>query len=292
VGRPFPVAASSAVELALVGQARAATVVAATHQATYLAIDDAEGTMVCVASAGAVRVPCAVILESKALPPQVPIGTIATVGDGSLTVAGTAFRVNRWWRPPRPRGLGAAAPSRLAAAVRWLTGRVADPLDGHGRAAVADLVRALSAGSSPDAAVVRLLGRGPGLTPTGDDVLAGALVSLHALGAPAAQSLAAAVAASAPDATTTVSVALLRHAARGECIPQLADLLAAVAQGSESGSARGTEAAAALPRAAGALLAVGHCSGAGLLHGVLVGLAIAHSRIAHQVLPVSSAAAA
>ena len=286
MGRPMPVAASSAVELALVGPSRPATVVAATPHAMYLAIDDADETMVCVASAEAVRVPCAVILESRALPPQVPAGTIATVGKGNLTVAGVSFRVTRWWRPPRPRGLGAMAPARVAAAVRWLTGRVADPLDGQGRTAVADLVQALKMGSSPDAAVARLLGRGPGLTPTGDDVLAGALVSLNALGAPAAGSLGAAVAASAPDATTTVSVALLRHAARGECIPQLADLLEAVAHGTDSG------AASLLPRAAGALLAVGHCSGAGLLHGVLVGFAIAHTRIAHRVLPASSAAAA
>jgi hypothetical protein len=170
----------------------------------------------------------------------------------------------------------------VSAAVRWLTGRVADPLDNDGRSAVADLVLALSTGASPDPAVARLLGRGPGLTPTGDDVLAGALVSLTALGAPAARSLAAAVTASAPDATTTVSVALLRHAARGECIPELADLLDAVAHGAPGSTSD-------LPRAAGALLAVGHCSGAGLLHGVLVGFAIAHSRVAHQVSPVSAA---
>src|SRR5690606_27164155 len=85
--------------------------------------------------------------------------------------------------------------------------------------------------------------------------------------------LAAAVTDAAPDATTTVSVALLRHATRGECIPQLADLLDAI------GSDEST-----LPRAAGALLAVGHCSGAGLLYGVLVALAIAHQRLALDVL--------
>jgi Protein of unknown function (DUF2877) len=287
VGRPFPVAASAAVELALVGPPRPATVVASTPHATYLAVADAEETMICLASASAVRVPCAVILESKSLPPQVPVGTIATVGAGSLSLEGAVFRVSRWWRPPRPRGLGGTAPARVSAAVRWLTGRVADPLDNHGRAAVADLVLALSTGASPGPAVARLLGRGPGLTPTGDDVLAGALVSLTALGAPAARSLAAAVTASAPDATTTVSVALLRHAARGECIPQLADLLDAVAHG-ESTLDSLPAARASLPRAAGALLAVGHCSGAGLLHGVLVGFAIAHSRVAHQVSPVSA----
>jgi hypothetical protein len=281
------------VELALVGPSRAATVVASTPHASYLQVTDPDRTLICLASTEAVRVPCAVVLESKALPPQLPEGTITTVGGGSVSVGGNGgnavFRASRWWRPPRPRGLGAVPPARLAGAVRWLTGRVADPLDAPGRAAVADLVESLAAGDHPDPAVSRLLGRGPGLTPTGDDVLAGALVTLAALGSPMTAPLGRAVLAAAPDATTTVSAGLLRHAAAGECIPQLADVLTAVG---------GTEpAAGALPRAAGALLAVGHCSGAGLLHGVLVAVAIAHARLAQGVLrlapptPAASAAA-
>ena len=82
-----------------------------------------------------------------------------------------------------------------------------------------------------------------------------------------------------PTATTTVSAALLAYAARGECIPQLADLLDAIAADDPE--------LTALPRAAGALLAVGHCSGAGLLHGVLVALAIAHSRLSFGVIPLA-----
>jgi hypothetical protein len=253
-------------------------VVAATSQATYLAVDDPSQTMLCVVTPQAIRVPCALVLEAKSPATLPPPGTIGTVGNGTLSVDGATFRVARWWRPPRPRGLGAVPPSKLAGAVRWLTGSVADPLDPAGREAVADLVRSLGAGEPVGPAVGRLLGRGPGLTPIGDDVLAGALVCLAALGAPAATALGAAVAQAAPDATTTVSVALLRHAARGECIPQLADLIEAIG-GDESG----------LPRATGGLLAVGHCSGAGLLHGVLVALAIAHQRLAVGVL--SSAAA-
>jgi hypothetical protein len=286
VGRPYPVAASSAVELALVGPVRPAEVVASTPHALYLQVSDPDATIVCVASAAAVRVPCAVVLESKALPPSVPTGTIGSVGGATIHIGSVAFRVSRWWRPPRPRGLGAVPPARLAGALRWLTGRVADPLDASGRAAVAELVRAIADGDSPDLAVRDLLGRGPGLTPTGDDVLAGALVSLSALGAPATTALATAVLRAAPDATTAVSAALLRHATRGECIPQLHDLVEAI------GAGTGDPATGDLPRAAGALLAVGHCSGAGLLHGVLVGVAIAHSRLARRVLPTASSAAA
>ena len=282
MGRPYPVAASSAVELALVGPARTVSVVASTAQATYVTVGGSDRTILCIAAANAVRVPCAIVVETKTHPVQSPPGTIGSVGGGVLTLGDATYRVSRWWRPPRPRGLGAVPPARLAGAVRWLNGRVADPLDAAGRAAVADLVQALAAGGSPSPAVAALLGRGPGLTPTGDDVLAGALVTLTALGAPAAQVLGEAVLAAAPSATTTVSAALLVHAARGECIPQLADLVEAIGTGSaDAGDG-------SLPRTAGALLAVGHCSGAGLLHGVLVALAIAHSRLSYGVVAVAA----
>jgi hypothetical protein len=285
VARPYPVAASSAVELAVVGPVRPAQVRASTPHALYLQVDDADQTMVCLASPQAVRVPCAVVLESKNLPPVLPPGTIGSVGGSAVQIGSAVYRVSRWWRPPRPRGLGAVPPARLAGAVRWLTGRVADPLDSPGRAAVAELVGSIADGAPPEPAVAQLLGRGPGLTPTGDDVLAGAMVTLSALGSPYLAGLAAAVLRAAPPATTVVSGALLRHAARGECIPELSDLLESI------GPWGADPVAGALPRAAGALLAVGHCSGAGLLHGVLVGVAIAHSRLARRVLPAASAAA-
>ena len=209
MGRPYPVAASAALELVLVGPPRPATVIATTPHAIYLETADRDGAILCLASSAAIRVPCALILESKSLPPQVPPGTPAEVGGGHVTIRSStgnpAFRVHRWWRPPRPRGLGTVPPARLATAVRWLVGRVADPLDPAGRSAVAELVTELAAGKAPDEPVAQLLGRGPGLTPTGDDVLAGALVTLHALGSPAAAPLAHAVRARASAATTTVS---------------------------------------------------------------------------------------
>jgi hypothetical protein len=268
--------AAAPLELALTGPPEAATVIAATGQATYLQLADEARTMICLAATEAVRVPCALVIGSRALPPQVRVGTPARVGEGQLTVRTDVFRVVRWWRPPRPQGLGAVAPSRLAAAVRWLAGQVADPLDPEGRAAVAELVESLATGGRPEEPVARLLGRGPGLTPTGDDVLAGTLVTLLALGSPTAIPLARAIAALAPGATTSVSAGLLRHAADGRCIPQLDDVLTAIAG---AGTAAGP-----LPRAAGALLAVGHTSGAGLLHGVLVAVAIAHARLANDVV--------
>ena len=276
MGRPIPIVAASPLELALAGPTQTATVIAVTGQAVYVELIDEARTMVCLASSSAVRVPCALIIGSQAAPPQVSVGTPARVGELQLSIRTDVYRVVRWWRPPRPSGLGTVAPARLTAAVRWLAGQVADPLDSDGRAAVAGLVEALAAGEGPDAPVARLLGRGPGLTPTGDDVLAGTLVTLLSLGSPTAKPLARAIAAQAGAATTSVSAGLLRHAAEGRCIPQLDDVLTAIAG---PGSAAGP-----LPRAAGALLAVGHTSGAGLLHGVLVAVAIAHARLARDIV--------
>jgi hypothetical protein len=134
-----------------------------------------------------------------------------------------------------------------------LAPRVPEKLDPEAAAALDDLARALVTGAPLAGHVLRLLGRGPGLTPLGDDMLAGVLVTLGALGAPAFGRLGAAVRALAPGRTTLVSAALLRHAVRGECVPELAALLTG-----DPGGAAGT-----------ALLRVGATSGTGLAAGVL-----------------------
>lgn len=94
----------------------------------------------------------------------------------------------------------------------------------------ADLVRTfvatlepLSLPRPPDACV----GWGPGLTPAADDVLVGMLIGLRAAGAPG---LADALAASCSEADTVpFSRALLDHAARGEAVRPLLDLVYALA---------------------------------------------------------------
>lgn len=64
------------------------------------------------------------------------------------------------------------------------------------------------------AAAQRLVGRGPGLTPAGDDIIAGAEAALHAIAHPMA-GFAGAVLADVGSRTTEVSAAMLRHAAAG-----------------------------------------------------------------------------
>jgi hypothetical protein len=100
----------------------------------------------------------------------------------------------------------------------------------------------------------RLLGRGPGLTPLGDDVLAGWFATRAALGRP--DLVLSGAVRRRLGATTLLSATLLDCALHGEVLPQLGAWLA-------DPSDTTTE----------ALLAVGATSGAGLLAGAELALA-------------------
>jgi hypothetical protein len=254
--QPFPLAASVSVAALVAGPRRRVEVAAVTAHAVYLSTGDPECPALCLVDSQAVRVPCALV--TARMPVAVAIGDAGAVGDGAVSLASFEGRVARWWRPPRPRGLVA---DQLRAVTGELVSRVPVMPDPEAATALAGLVRTLAAGTPLTADVMRLLGRGPGLTPMCDDVLAGVLVTLGALGSPAFDRLGAAVCSLAPARTTFVSAALLRHAARGECIPQLHAVLTAGRPGSQ------------MAGAVGALLEVGDTSGTGLAHGVLAALA-------------------
>ena len=111
-------------------------------------------------------------------------------------------------------------------------------------------------------AVEALAGLGPGLTPAGDDVLAGVLLVARARGGPAAEP--ALVHAAAEARTNDVARAFLAWAARGQSIAPVHDLLTAAVTSDRAG------ATSALRR----LLAVGHSSGADLAFGLRLGLGL------------------
>ena len=118
------------------------------------------------------------------------------------------------------------------------------------------------AAAVPDLAglAAHLGGRGPGLTPAGDDMLAGTLLAARARRGPAAEPELAAVAASVR--TTEPAQAFLAWAARGQCIePAHAVLLALAARDEDRAHA-----------AASRLVAIGASSGAALLAGLKLGL--------------------
>jgi hypothetical protein len=176
--------------------------------------------VLCVATPAAVRLPHTFVT-----------GTLPTTPE----LVDASWRVARWWHPARPVGLVPPSARRLA-----LLGDASyDALDPDAL--------------DPDA----LVGRGAGLTPEGDDVLAAALVTAHATGDPRLESWRAATrAALGRRRTTAVSRAILHHALDGYATPELAELLVVLCRGGE------------LTGPMARLRALGHTSGAALLGGV------------------------
>lgn len=266
----LPAAASRAVGAALLDPSRPATVLLATRYAVYLR--DAAGATVAVTTAGATRVPCGLRLAPgtalPALDRALEAGGFA-LGGGGVVVGGVRVRVARWWDP-----VPALRPPAVTDLARWyaeLWPAVAAARTGLPPDVTAALGRAAAALDGPAgvAAARALLGRGPGSTPSGDDVVAGFLVAARLL-APAGGSplwarvgepVAGYVAAAAGARTTPLSAALLHHAVRGEPLGEFADLLRSAPAGVPDD--------VALAR----LLGVGHTSGADLATGLVLATA-------------------
>ncbi|HET6413484.1 MAG TPA: DUF2877 domain-containing protein, partial [Anaeromyxobacter sp.] len=133
-----------------------------------------------------------------------------------------------------------------------------------GIAAATDATRARSWTKLAEAAT-QLAGLGPGLTPSGDDFLAGLLAAIRyhgtTAGYPVPQAALDEVAARASAGTTTYSGFLIRCAARGLVSEPVERWLTAMHAGSRANVA---------PTAA--VAAIGHCSGVDLLAGLVCGL--------------------
>jgi Protein of unknown function (DUF2877) len=199
--------------------------VARTASSVHYDTGHAEVPVLCVANREAVRLPHTFVTDTLPTAPE---------------LVDASWRVTRWWHPARPVGLGPPGPERLAA----LGGTTYDALDPEAL--------------DPDA----LVGRGDGLTPEGDDVLAAALVTAHATGDPRLESWRAATrAALVRRRTTAVSRGIVHHALDGYATPELAELLVVVCRGGE------------LTGPVTRLRALGHTSGAALLDGVAYTLA-------------------
>jgi Protein of unknown function (DUF2877) len=208
-------------------------VVHASSTAVYV---DLDGWCLGLVSATATRVPCALW---STLPDLDGLDPIAEVHRGALVVGDLAVRITRLVDPRTARVGRHEEPSpRPADATTSELDGLDLPADG---------------GLTP-AHLDRLVGRGPGLTPLGDDVLAGWFTARAALGRP--DDVLATAVRGRLHTTTLLSATLLDCAIRGEALPQLADWLADPTDS-----------------AADALLAVGATSGAGLLAGA--GLALA-----------------
>jgi len=255
-----PVVASTAVRTLLEGAARAGVLLGAGERGAWARVGS---EVLIIAPPGGVRMPNGVELPDASFPAGAA-GDPCQVGGGGVTLGGWGLRAVRWW-DPRP-ALPHVEPAALRARVAWARGRFAPAHD-------QDLGRAFLA-SDPSAVLAaarRLIGNGPGLTPLGDDVLAGALAATLLLGEAVrnrrlcrrAAEVAAAICSLAAERTTALAATLLRHACRGEVDDASAALLQALC-------GRG-DPMTALDR----LLALGHSSGTGLATGILAGAAAA-----------------
>lgn len=249
---------------------------------------EADGDFLCLGDASIGRGPLNAIMAAEdwaRLAGSVPeAGGVAVVGRRAIGIGGTAIDTScaRPWRPaPWPPAIGRARQLEVVERLVHLA-RDRAPADGLARMVLAPAAEPCSTleriarprierlrawvAIGPSAAArgrppVDLLGLGPGLTPSGDDLLCGALLALHAVeGTAMAAGLSREIAATAPAATSPLSAAFLRAAAEGLGSEPVHTAIAAVLGGR-------VEALASRLEAVGR---IGHTSGWDALAGALL----------------------
>jgi len=230
----MPAAGSPWVAERIAGPPRRVEVVASGSHAVYI---DVDGECVGVLARDAVPLPIGLRTTLARLS---EIDGAVEVGDGEVCLGEYVVSVTRLVDPVVPR-LGKLAP--------WSADVQLD--------LPAPALRALA--DSDAEAVLALLGRGDGLTPSGDDVLAGWLVARYATEQPLTP-IVDVVLAEAAGRTTLLSATLLRRAAAGEAIPVARDLLLSLRSGT------------GVDRARERLVRIGHTSGAALALGISLAL--------------------
>lgn len=220
-----------------------ATVLGSHAPGLYL---DVAGAVVPVVTADAVPLATAVrlaVASADAPWRGLAAGDAVLVGEGLIRLPGCDIVAARTWRPARVRPVTHEPHSLHSSHMH------SSHMHSSDRPTRAQAERCVAA----------LIGRGPGLTPAGDDALAGILLVAHAHGV--AGAVAAAVRALLTS-TTAVSAALLDAAADGYAAAEVVALVDAAVAGDPAAVAR------ALP----AVLAIGHTSGADLVIGVAAAL--------------------
>ena len=231
------------------GPVREATV---THAWAHVAFLEFEGASLAILGARAIQMPFGV----RTLMPQLPTlekGAVARVHDGVIDVGELRVLVTNI--------VDTTVPVLSAEATQWghehLRGLVGDRVSELESQLPAAALDALGRGDS--AAVPGLLGVGPGLSPLGDDTLAGFLAAAVAIRHPRMADIRSEVALNAFDRTTLVAATLLACAARGEAVPEFRSFVRGVA----------THNPDAVSQSLDLMLEVGGHSGAGFVIGAL-----------------------
>jgi hypothetical protein len=173
--------------------------------------------------------------------------------------AGLAAVDDLWRTAPAEEGLAAAGCTQMPAAPSHVLAAAAP-----GLAALQRLIEASLGGNSrnlrDDLEIAGLIGLGPGLTPSGDDLLGGALVALASLGRDCTRDVLWSACRAHLERTGEISAAHLRSAARGYAASALHDATHAAMSG------RADLVAPAIV----ALSGIGHSSGRDAFAGALI----------------------
>ena len=285
-------AASLAVRQPVTGPRSQARVIAARPAAVYLELPPpaAEPRVLVLTAAGASRPPNAVAVSQGGADRFVPAEVTGEcwIGRGAVQAGQFTVRVLRWWDPSPVLGplsrarleQGAAALHRACASADRgpsLAGHD-DPVVLAACCADGDLAGAVEAAE-------RMVGLGPGLAPSGDNMISGLLLALRLLGGAIpggtravwlADWLGAAVTSDASLRTTSLGATLLHCAAHGQATAEVAAVLRGLAgQEPLAAAARkllasGQGTAASAPPAARAA-ATAQASGADLAWGLVAG---------------------
>lgn len=246
------------------GEDRPAVVLGAFPTALYLRL--AGGEVIALLTRDAVRLPLGLRLATHSSEDPLHRWTgPVRVGSSQVRVGDRNVRLSRVVSVRAPTSLEPNSRA-IASALRRLA-RI-DQVDPLPR--ILEVLLSDQRVVAPATVVDHLLGVGPGLTPSGDDILAGFLVGAWSFGL-AEDQLRTVVLGAAPGGTTALSAALLRCATRGESIPQVSALLQALSERRASSSRLLDDAIADLSQ-------VGHTSGTGLAVG-----AVAAARVAARI---------
>jgi len=304
---PVVGASASAVTPLLMGPVLAGTVLGAFSRAVIVGLRTESGPrVVSLLARGAAAVPNGVRLSgAETHLHRVQVGAPVLVGAGWVRAGSFEVRVVRSWNSrvpvidPEMGGL-AALVAASAAAERGVPQQAINRLEG-----------ALQPSAGADrhdleGAAQGLVGLGRGLTPGGDDLLAGVLAGLHAVGrADAVATIGGLILPRITERTTLLSADLLRLAADGHACLEALALLRAIHRPGSAHAAMGSGDAGPLetgPGAAGPpvtgpggarpsvmgpgcagppvtaaidrLLSIGHTSGADLATGLAIGLTL------------------
>lgn len=261
LNRSVLASAAAGVASLIHGQEQRGVVLGVVSEAVIVSVPTEDGVRVlCLLSAKATGVPNGVRLMEPLNGPRP--GDPVRVGGGQVAAGGLAVTVVRTW----PSAVHPVTGQHdLVRGWAELTAAIGTADRGIPLGAVDELDLALQLDRGIGHAVDGLLGLGSGLTPGGDDVIAGMLIGLHAIGRPALAHRVGAI-DQLTERTTTLSADLIRLAAAGHGCLEVLGLLSALRAG------------APLHAPIDRLLSVGHTSGADLATGLAIGLRVGATR--------------